>query len=211
MCRAPIIRVFLPVLLVSLLWSSAVWAQARPTAPRLNEDRTARLEAGEKLTYATIDEMNRGEVVGVVNGSIDQVLAVLRDYDNYPRWYPDQREASLLWRRGDQARARGEVRMPFPFPNRRYDIDVRQEERTVNGERVVAITWQYVEDSGNFRDMYGFWWLQPWQGQSDRTLCRYVLYADLGTWLPDAVIRWAQRRMLPGIIDGIRAEVARRG
>ncbi|TVR01738.1 MAG: hypothetical protein EA398_09350 [Deltaproteobacteria bacterium] len=198
------------VLLLVLFHAGIALAQARPSAPRLNDDRIARLDAGEKLTYATIDDMNRGEVVGVVDASVDEVLAVLRDYDNYMRWYPDQRAAELLWRRGNEARARGEIRMPFPFPNRRYDIDVRQQNRSVNGVDVVTVTWQYVEDSGNFREMYGFWWIQPWQDNPRRTLLRYVLYADLGTWLPDGVIRWAQRRMLPGIIDGIREEVARR-
>ena len=199
------------VSLVSFLTLGAdAHASATPAPPRVGEAEAPRLEAGEKLVYATVDNLNRGEVIGVVDATMDEVLAVLRDYDNYRRWYPDQRASALLWRRDSNARARGEIRMPVPFPNRHFEIDVTQESRTVDGQRVVTVRWQYVEDSGNFREMYGFWWLQPWQGDTSRTLCRYVLYADLGVWLPAFVIRWAQRRMLPGIIDGIRAEVVLR-
>lgn len=196
--------------LLFLLAPASAWAQATPSAPNLTDAQRAQLEAGEKLVFATVDRMNRGEVIGVIDASIDDVLAVLRDYDNYTRWYPDQREAALLSRDGLRARARGEIHMPFPFPNRRYIINVEQRNLTAGGERVVTVQWQYEQDSGNFNEMYGFWWLQPWNGDASRTLCRYVLYADLGVWLPDFVIRWAQRRMLPGIIDGIREDHARR-
>lgn len=206
--RGAVPLLFLLVFL--LLLPAAASAQNRPSAPRLDEGRITRLEAGEKLVYATVEQMNRGEVVGVIDATMEEVFAVLEDMDRYTRWYPDQRAAALISRTENAAQASGEVHLPFPFPNRTYIVDIDGEERVIDGVRTVQLRFQYVPGSGNFNDMYGFWWLQPWQGNDQRTLVRFVLNADLGVWLPDFVIRWAQRSMLPGIVDGLRREVVLR-
>lgn len=53
--------------------------------------------------------------------------------------------------------------------------------------------------------MYGYWYLERWEDDPENaTLLRYALWADLGVWLPDAIVRWATRRMLPGIIEGMQ-------
>jgi hypothetical protein len=39
---------------------------------------------------------------------------------------------------------------------------------------------------------------------------KYVINADLGVWLPGPVVTWAQRKMLPGIIEGLNEEADRR-
>jgi hypothetical protein len=51
-------------------------------------------------------------------------------------------------------------------------------------------------------DVNGYWLLTS--HSSGCTLVRYVINADLGIWLPDAIINWATRSMLPGIISGLR-------
>lgn len=210
-CHSGLAPLRLGLFLLALLLPAAALAQTvTPSAPRLRDSQIERLEQGEKIITAEVDRINRAESVGLIDGSVAEVFAVLRDYDSFSRWYPDQVDSVLLSRSGSTGRARGEIHMPFPFPNRRYEIEVQHASREVEGHTVETLQWRYIEGTGNFAEMYGFWWIQPWQGATDRTLVRYVLYADLGTWLPDFVIRWAQRRMLPGIIDGIRSEVVRR-
>lgn len=178
-------------------------SELRPAPPRLNDSRRERLRRGERLVYAEIGEMNRVEGIGVMNVPIDGVVAILRDYPNWVHWYPNKREAVLLRDEGLSATARGELGMPFPFPNRHYTVEVRGQWTEHEGRRALIMTWEYVEGSGNLREMRGFWFLQEWEEDASRTLGRYVLNVDLGTWLPDAVIRWGQRRMIPGIFDGI--------
>lgn len=176
----------------------------RPAPPRLNDSRLERLRRGERLVYAEVGEMNRVEGIGIMDVPLDGVVAILRDYPNWVHWYPNKREAVLLRDEGLSATARGELGMPFPFPNRHYTVEVRGQWTEHEGRRALIMTWEYVEGSGNLREMRGFWFLQEWEEDRTKTLGRYVLNVDLGTWLPDAVIRWGQRRMLPGIFDGIQ-------
>ncbi|TVR01739.1 MAG: hypothetical protein EA398_09355 [Deltaproteobacteria bacterium] len=190
---------------------ATAYAQARPAPPRLNDSRRERIRSGERLIYAEVGEMNRAEAIGLIDVPLADVIEILRDYPNYVHWYPSQRSAELLSIDGLRATARGELGMPFPFPNRHYTVEVNGRPIQHEGRNAVEVTWQYVEGSGNLREMHGFWFLQEWEEDVNKTLARYVLYVDLGTWLPDGVIRWGQRRMLPGIFDGIESWHRQRG
>lgn len=191
-------------LLLLLLVPSIAFAQVRAERPRLSNSAMDRLRAGEMLVHGERAEINHASVIGVVNVPIRNVYEIIRDFEAYPSWYPDQVEARLLEQTETTGVASGTMRVPFPFANRTYVVDVDGEEARHEGRTVVKIRWQYREGSGNLNDMYGFWYLEQWvDDPANRTLIAYNLWADLGMWLPEPVVRWATRRMLPGILNGL--------
>ena len=94
--------------------------------------------------------------------------------------------------------------------NRTYELRDQTRTLTVDGQTHYIDTWNYVEGSGNLDSSSGFWYLRPVDEVGARTLVRMVVYADLGMWLPRAILNWGTRRMLPGIAEGIQAECASR-
>lgn len=198
--------------LVLTFTASAAVAQVQAERPALDEAKMETLREGGHLRTTERGNPNRAEIVAVLPIGIDQVAEILLDYDNYLSWYPDQVAAELVSREGNTAVATGTVRVPFPFRNRNYTIDVTGGESTYQGRRVARIQWQYREGSGNFEEMYGYWYLEQWEDDpANATLLRYVLWADLGVWLPNGIVNWATRRMLPGIVSGIQERHRARG
>lgn len=197
------------LLALLLLLPSVAHAEVVAERPDLSAEAMEQLRAGEYLIAGERGDMNHATVVGVVDVPILHVYEMIRDFDAYPEWYPDQVEAELLEQTETTGVASGTVRVPFPFANRTYVMDVVGEEGRHEGRTVVTIQWKYREGSGNLNDSYGFWYLEQWEDDPEgRTLVSYNLWADLGMWLPDAIVRWATRRMLPGILNGIESRWA---
>jgi uncharacterized protein YndB with AHSA1/START domain len=195
-------KVVISLLLVSLS-APAFAQQERPSAPRLSDSRIERLEEGEVITDVETDgQNNRAEVVCLIEAQPDEVWAVVMDYDRYESWFPDQIEAEVRVS-GDPRTLYGETRVPV-FRNRTYVFEDSAYERTVDGETVYVNTWEYVADSGNMDSSTGFWWVEPYD--DERTLVRMVVHADLGMALPQAIINWGTRRILPGIAAGIQEQ-----
>ena len=195
------------VVAVLLVWTGLAveaHAWATPERPRLNDELVERLRNGERVVHTRRAEINRGEVMAIVNVPIEGVYQILRAYNDYIHWYPDQVHARLLEETDTSGVAEGTVRVPFPFANRHYIVDVRGQQSEYEGRTVVTLQWLYREGSGNMEQLYGYWYLERWQDDPEnKTLLRYQLNVDLGVWLPPPVVRWATRRMLPGIIDGL--------
>lgn len=195
------LKLSLSVLLLAVALPAA--AQESPSAPRLTDSRVERLEAGEVVTdVETEGRNNRAEMVCLIDAQPSEVWDVVMDYDRYESWFPDQLEAEVRVS-GNPRRIYGETRVPV-FRNRTYVFEDTQSERTVDGETVYINTWEYVEDSGNMDSSTGFWWVEPYD--DNRTLIRMVVHADLGMALPQAIINWGTRRMLPGIAEGIQEQ-----
>jgi uncharacterized protein YndB with AHSA1/START domain len=187
-----------------LLLAVALPAAAEdPAAPRLSDSRIERLEAGEVVTdVETENRNNRAEMICLIEAAPDEVWDVIMNYGDYEDWFPDQLEAEVR-SDGSSRLIYGETRVPV-FRNRTYELRDSAEQRTVDGETVFVNTWEYVDDSGNMDSSTGFWWVEPYD--ASRTLVRLVVHADLGMSLPQAIVNWGTRRMLPGIAEGIQEQ-----
>ena len=192
----------LPLSLV-LLVSPPTFAQERPSGPRLSDSRIERLEDGEVITdVETEGRNNRAEMICLIEAQPAEVWDIVMDYDAYESWFPDQLEAEVR-ANGNPRTIYGETRVPV-FRNRTYEFQDTASERTVDGETVYVNQWEYVPDSGNMDSSTGFWWVEPYD--DTRTLVRMVVHADLGMAVPQAIINWGTRRMLPGIAEGIQEQ-----
>lgn len=191
--------------LVCLVLLGALPAKAETPAQRpLTEANIKKLEAGGQIVQVTSEGGNRGEVVGVVNAPTAQVWRLLMNYDDYRRWFPDQKESKTVSRQNGISILQGVVDLPWPFTNRSFQIRDTNVTTTVNGETHYHNGWTYVPNSGNVHDTTGFFYVSPFKGDPNRSLVRIVIKADFGIPVPDFVLAWGSRRMFPRIIEAIR-------
>ena len=102
--------------LVCLVLLGALPAKAETPAQRpLTEANIKKLEAGGQIVQVTSEGGNRGEVVGVVNAPTAQVWRLLMNYDDYRRWFPDQKESKTVSRQGSISILQGVVDRILPF------------------------------------------------------------------------------------------------
>ena len=87
-----------------------------------------------------------------VSGSVDDILAVLLDFEAYPTWARGVKEATVL-ERDDDGRARTVefVVTPGPLPRMRYVLRYAYSDD--------GLAWDYVE--GDMRDVRGSYKLEP--------------------------------------------------
>lgn len=185
-------------LLALLPSAAAAQSVEAPTQPSLSADEVASIESGEVVVHTRRGTPNRGEVVGLVCAPISEVWAIVRDFNNLHRWYPDMEDSQLI----ATGHGRGQTNMPWPISDRNWEIAATQGEQTVGGVSSYVATFDYIEGSGNLEEMFGYWLVREWDNGC--TMVRYVLNADLGIALPSSIVNWAARRMLPGIITGLR-------
>ena len=198
-------KILSSIVLVCLVLLGALPAGAETPAPRpLTEANIKKLEAGGQIVQVTSEGGNRGEVVGVVNAPTAQVWRLLMNYDDYRRWFPDQKESKTVSRQGSISILQGVVDLPWPFTNRSFKIRDTNVTSTVGGETHYHNGWTYVPKSGNIVDTTGFFYVSPFKGDPNRSLVRIVIKADFGIPVPDFVLAWGSRRMFPRIIEAIR-------
>jgi hypothetical protein len=153
--------------------------------------------------------MNRGELYAVIHAEPSKVWQHIYDYNEVKTWYPDMLESKLLSRKGDDAELSGKIDMPLVIDDRYYKLTANYTTSPTKVEDKLAYVGQfsYIKGSGNLKDMHGYWLVMENPSKKGTTLLKYVVNADLGIWLPDFVLRWAQSRMFPGIIKGIEKKL----
>lgn len=192
---------------VALLASAPLSAQEVPASRDLSSTQLAEIAGGELIRDVTRDgNNNRIELVCAVDGDPANVFAIITDYGSYAGWFPDQVDAEVRQDAGNSRTLYGETRVPI-LRNRRYEFTDETRTRTVNGETHHIDTWEYVPGSGNLDSTTGFWYVQPMPGFPEKTLVRMVVYADIGMAVPQALINWGTRRMLPGIAEGLQEQL----
>ncbi len=183
-----------------LLAALPAFAQETPTP--ISSSEYASAAAGEMLVEGERGDLNRGEVIGWVNAPMDEVADIVRDIDNHEAWFPDTATSTLISTTSNTSVSEGRTSVPL-VRDRYWRLNGRQESITFDGIACEVMHYEYDDsyEDGNMEALHGYWLLCPYEGG---TAVKYVINADLGIWLPNAIITWAQRRMLPGIITGLQ-------
>jgi hypothetical protein len=179
-------------------------AQPTPVIPSLSQDQVARLEAGEILVEIVGRERPVADALALIEAPAVRVLEVIEDFDHYTEFMPDFEEASIVERDGDVTICRMVIDTPWPMENRRLTVRSRSGPLQLDGVDVLFSDWDYIEGSGNMVDAEGYWLLVPWGDDGQRTLVRYYLVNDLGTWIPDFLLNWANENLVPQSIVAVR-------
>ncbi|MCB9506542.1 MAG: hypothetical protein H6697_02615 [Myxococcales bacterium] len=194
------------ITLLVLLVAAPALGQERPGPARISATAMANVAAGTPYVAVTQEgNDNRAELVAVIDAPPAEVWAVIMAYEVYESWFPDQREASVVSSSGRSRVLSGTTAVPI-LRDRTYQLNEQSRTSTNDaGQTVYIDTWDYIAGSGNLESSTGFWYVYPYDDAATRTVVRMVVQADLGIWLPSAILNWGTRRMLPGIAEGIQA------
>ena len=198
-------RIFLgSILTASFLLPAFAAAQESPRYPRYDDEDVREMMDGDvKVSMRRQDgNLTRGTALGLIQAPVSELRTIIEDFGTHEDWYPDMEDSTVL---RDHV-GRGVTNMPWPMTDRSWDINIEDGMRTISGHECFTSTFTHIPGSGNVETTYGYWLLCPWTDDTSYTLARYVLNVDLGVPLPDAIIRSSTRRMLPGVIDGLREE-----
>ena len=189
------------ILAIAILFPAFAAAQESPRYPRYDDEDVQEMLSGDvKVSMRRGDgDTARGTALGLIQAPLEELAEIIRDFDHHEDWYPDMTTSTLS---GDVGH--GVINAPWPMTDRTWDITIESGDRTVSGHTCFASTYQHVPGSGNVTDTHGYWLLCPWSDDTSYTLVRYVLNMDPGVPVPDAMIRSSTRRMLPGVINGLR-------
>lgn len=195
--------------LALVAFATGATAQEAPSLPDISQSQWDELHDGE--LYVNVERkgnLNRGVVVGIIQADINEVTPWIARCWEYGDWR-DNIKDTYLEEQHDANRVvcGGTAKVPFPVRNRHGHFDVHNRTETVEGTRAYVSTFDYVEDSGNVEDMFGFWIAYPYGPDNEHTMLKHVLNIDIGSWVPNALIRWATGRVLPNTINGIRKRV----
>lgn len=120
-----------------------------------------------------------------------QMMAVITDFAQYPRFVADMQEAVLL--RQDT----GEWVVRFVIKViRRIEYTLR-----LVREDDLHLTWTMVE--GAFKSNNGGWVLEPLDGGT-RTRATYTLELDIGTFIPGSVLKTLLEHNLPATMAAFK-------
>ena len=195
--------------LAVLTVGSQAIAGEEPALPDLSDSELEQLHGGE--VHVELDKsssVNRGIVIGIIQDDINDVTPLIARCWEYGDWRDNLTDTGLEERRSDNnVVCSGTARVPFPGRNRDGHFDVHNQSTEVEGPRAYVSTFEYIEDSGNLEDMFGYWVAYPYGPDNEHTMLKHVLNVDIGGWLPDFLIRWATRRTLPNTVLGIRNHI----
>lgn len=200
---------------ITFIGASSAQAQEDPALPDLSSSEYDKLHQGEILVEVDQgDDINRGEVIGIVQDPIDKLVPLVAECWEYAAWRDNISNTRLEDRVEDQQGVivcSGTAKTPFPASDRDGHFRVHNKRTTIDGEQTFVSTFEYLEDSGNLDDMYGYWVMIPYGDDDEHTLLKHILNVDLGSWIPSFLIRWATRSTLPATIWGIRKELDENG
>lgn len=191
-----------------LFLSATAYAQVTPAIPSLSSSQFQQLNEGEILVDVVVGEVPIGDAIGVIEATPEEVMEVLRNFDDHERVMSDMILAEILEYDGDVALCHGITDTPWPMEDREWVIRASDEVTQIDGMEVILSTFEYVEGSGNLEDINGYWLFIPWGADGSHTLARYHLEVDLGTWLPDFLLEWSTENFLPIKIQGLRDYLA---
>lgn len=192
----------LSVLTGLLLLSASVSAQEIVT-PLTSSQITAAV-GGEISVDTERGQVNRGQVIGFVEAPLAEVTAIVAASGDHDEWFPDTEVATRISGTSTTSVTEGRTHVPI-LRDRFWRLNGERSTTRFNGVECNLLEYMYDQsyEDGNMDELHGYWLICPHE-ETGGTVVKYVINADLGMAMPRAMITWAQNRMLPGIIEGIR-------
>ena len=191
-------------LITAIVAALSVTAQAGaafPIAPLSSEDEE-KLRAGEIIIHARKDgKLRRVETGILLNHSIEDVWAIMRDCESAPEFVPNMRDCDIIERSPDGATDIIEHQVKYgwiaPKTTYRFRADYTHHER-IHFERT----------SGDLKHLEGEWLLEPADPEGNSVFVRYAVHIDPGFFVPGFVVRRALKKDLPKAMHALRERAA---
>jgi ribosome-associated toxin RatA of RatAB toxin-antitoxin module len=172
------------------------------------DDLSARLDAGEIIVSSEAvpgSDVPRAKMKAVIDAPPHKVWAIVEKCGDYSKTMPRIAASKELWRDGGTVVCEVTVDMPFPLTNL-----TSRTQATLTVEPGVRYERRWKLLSGDYRVNEGYWRLEPFAGDPERTLASYELYADPKIAVPQSFINSAQQKSLPKSVLGLREQTARK-
>ena len=184
-------------LLVANLWAARVGWDTLPERPLPTVEERAQLEAGAAVYRSSLERgLSTGLAFAVADASIEQVWSHVLDFDAYVQFMPYVTSSETTSVQGDWHTWQMElttmgVVTRYTVENHRYpDPEV--------------LTWTMKPRGGTpLLGASGWWWLEPLDGDPERTLIVYATSVEVSWWVPMYIHDKAARR-LPTMVELIR-------
>lgn len=193
----------LPLLLV-LASASLAFADS---APDLSPSEVRKLEAGECVVLdrrpgetAKTEDSRFTTVAKYVKGSRATIWETINDKENATRFLEGVLESKVVEREGNVLVVEQRTRVGGPKGSYHYRL------RHALSPMSHA---EFTYAGGELKDVAGAWWI--FDGPSPAVhLVLYSLHIDAGFFAPQPVVKAGMRRQMPGTVECIAREVARR-
>ena len=136
----------------------------------------------------------------VVNASPSECFDVVVDFEQYPQWAPDIKEARVL--RRDDSGAGGLVAFRAAAMGRSVTYTLKY----FYGSNPLRVAWRLVEGD-QVRHLDGEYELAPSADDDAKTLITYSLAAELAVAVPGFVKRRAESRIMQAALDQLRRRI----
>jgi len=149
------------------------------------------------------------EALGLIEGTLEEVAAVLADYESYPKFMPNVNEITITSSTEEATIVDYKLLLPLGFV-KKYRLRFRSKKE----EHKIQLFWKKVPWPGlkpeeTVIDTYGQWILEKSPQQDGPVLAYYRVYTDpgnipLGTgWIVDILTQ----KSIPNIMKGTRSRV----
>lgn len=182
---------------IALLCVVATSVAAKPT---FND----RLAAGEVIVETQTvkgSDIPKAIVTGVVDAPPAAVWAIISDCNHYEKNMIRVADAKEVSRSGDEVVCEVTTDMPFPLSN----LTARTRAKHTVGPPVWSREWQLIE--GDYTSNVGSWRIQAFNLEGTRSLVVYTVHAVPDMFVPDSLIRKAQKDTLPDLIKHLRSKL----
>lgn len=176
------------------------------TAPAgAKQDTKSRLAAGEIIVTSKPvpgSSVPWNQVMGVVDAPGAAIWKVIERCADYKKTMIRTAASEEIWRKGGKVRCRVTVDMPFPLSDLTATTDAVH---TILPGKKWKRAWSLVE--GDYKSNKGSWTLVPFGADGGRTLVAYEVHADPNVPIPEGILRAAQKKTLPRLIEHLRETV----
>ncbi len=179
---------------------------------RLFNKSKAKIMRGDVVIHAIANigaNEQEHEVIGLVDGTLDQVFAVLADYRNYPKFMPNVKEIVIRSSSDGATVVDHELSLPMGYV-KKYRLKFRS--KSEQGRRQLVwkkLPWPGVKDKQTVVDTYGQWILEELPGVDGKVLAYYRVFTDTGKipfgtgWIVEPMTK----KSFQGIFKGTRRRV----
>ena len=174
-------------------------------APELPLDPTQRSEL-DSAAHRVGPERQRRAGLGarVVDAPIGAVWDRILDFAAYADFYPYVTRSSLDARTTEDGHPVYVCSMNLTTKGLTTRYTLTSELHDEDGWMAFDVV---PKGKGPVQAAHGWWRLEPWEGDSDRTLVTYTLTVDPDWWVPDFVGSLAARRAIPLVLDALAHRV----
>jgi ribosome-associated toxin RatA of RatAB toxin-antitoxin module len=170
--------------------------------PALSPDQIARLGRGEIIIEPKPEpgsDLPRVTIMAVIEAPSARVWRLIDDVPNYHKNLAGVKRARELSRDGEKVRVEATIGVPFPLKDITATSDSLHQDL---GEGRYRRSWKMVH--GDYKANSGSWDIVPFEGNEDRTLIIYQVFAVPKMRIPKKIQELAQKKAGPKMVEQLR-------